>query len=243
MTGPVPVGHVISHYRLLELLDRDHAWVIYRARDLRLDRDVAIRVLAPERAARSAARDRYRREARVASLVSHPHICAVHDSGEENGHVFLVCELLEGRTLEALLAGPPLAAERALDIGMQVVDALGAMHARGLVHGSLQPSNVFITTDGHVKLLDVGLMTALWETAAVPASASDSTPTISVERRAAPDAEGAGLNPYQSPEQVAGERLDHRTDLYSAGAVLYHVATRRPPFSGADPSALAGAIV
>lgn len=242
-TDTLPPGHVISHYRLLGILERESVATIYRARDLRLDRDVAVRILSPPSAAQPGARERFRREARVASLVSHPHICAVHDSGEEDGTAFLVCELLEGATLDRLVHDAPQSAERVLDIGIQIVDALAAMHARGLVHGSLQPSNVFITAEGHVKLLNVGFMTALWESTAGPAPAGDSTPTVSVERRAVRGVEGAGIHAFQSPEQVAGERLDHRTDLYGAGAVLYFAATRRAPFAGADAPALAGAIV
>ena len=155
-------GHVLSHYRLTERIGRDRDTVIYRGRDLRLERDVAVKVLLPELAARSLARERFKREARVSSLVSHPHICAVHDSGEEDGHVFLVCELLEGQPLDELVESGPLPSERALDLGIQMLDALAAVHARGIVHGNLKPANVFVTSEGHVKLLDVGLMTALW---------------------------------------------------------------------------------
>jgi serine/threonine protein kinase len=156
----VLTGHVISHYRLLDAITRDRDSVIYRARDLRLDRDVAIRVLSGPEVDRPQARERFRREARIASLVSHPHICAVHDSGEEDGHAFVVCELLEGRPLEELLVNGPLALDRVVELGLQMLDALAALHARGLVHGNLTPANVFVTTEDHVKLLDVGLMTA-----------------------------------------------------------------------------------
>ena len=236
-------GHVISHYRLLEQIGRDHDALIYRARDLRLDRDVAIKVLSGDKAGQRHARERFRREARVASLVSHPHICAVHDSGEEDGHAFLVCELLEGRPLDEAVAAGPFTPERLLDAGIQLLDALGAMHARGLIHGNVKPSNVFLTTDGHVKLLEVGVMTALWEEAAASKSAADSAPTASVERRSVPGPDTEGFHPYRSPEQVAGERLDHRTDVFSAGAVLYDMATAHRAFAGETPSDVAAAIV
>ena len=236
-------GHVISHYRLLEQIGRDHDAVIYRARDIRLDRDVAIKVLSGDKAAHANARARFRREARIASLVSHPHICAVHDSGEEDGHAFLVCELLEGRPLDEAVAAGPFPPERLLDTGIQLLDALAAMHARGLIHGNIKPSNVFLTKDGHVKLLEVGVMTALWEESAAHKNSGDSTPTVSVDRRVVLDEDADGFHPYRSPEQISGERLDHRTDLFSAGAVLYDMATAHRAFAGETPSDLAAAIV
>jgi tetratricopeptide (TPR) repeat protein/tRNA A-37 threonylcarbamoyl transferase component Bud32 len=237
----VLIGHVISHYRILEETGREYDAVIYRARDLRLDRDVAVKVLSGEKAAH--ARERFKREARIASLVSHPHIRAVHDSGEEDGHAFLVCELLEGRPLDEAVAAGPFPPERLLDTGIQLLDALAAMHARGLIHGNIRPSNVFLTKDGHVKLLEVGLMTALWEESAADKAADDSAPTVSVDRRAVPSTDAESFHPYRSPEQISGERLDHRTDLFSAGAVLYDMATAHRAFAGDTPADLAAAIV
>jgi eukaryotic-like serine/threonine-protein kinase len=239
----VLTGRVISHYRLLGPLGRGRGTVVYRARDLRLDRDVAMKVLAAEEAADPKARERFEREARVASLVSHPHICAVHDSGEEEGQAFLVCELLEGRPLDQLVAGGPLSPERVVDLGIQLVDALAAVHARGIVHGNIKPSNVFITDDRHVKLLEVGLMTAWWESVAAPAVIDDSTPTASMDRRVVADKEVGGFHAYRSPEQVRGEHIDHRSDLFSAGAVLYDMATARRAFRGTTPEEIAAAIV
>ena len=236
-------GHVISHYRLLEQIGRDHDAEIYRARDLRLDRDVAIKILAGPKAEQTHARERFKREARVASLVSHPHICAVHDSGEEDGRAFLICELLEGKPLDELVASGPFPLERLLDIAIQLLDALAAMHARGLIHGNIKPSNVFITKEGHVKLLEVGLMTAWWETTATAAAAHDSAPTVSVERRAVLDPDIDGFHSYRSPEQIRGERLDHRTDLFSVGAVMYDMATGHKAFPGDTPADIAAAIV
>ena len=238
-------GHVLSHYRLTERLGRDRDTVIYRGRDLRLDRDVAVKVLLPDLASQPRARERFKREARVSSLVSHPHICAVHDSGEEDGHVFLVCELLEGQPLDELVESGPLPSERALDLGIQVLDALAAVHARGIVHGNLKPANVFVTSDGHVKLLDVGLMTAWWETAGTPAPAaiSDSTPTMSVDRRAAVDPAIDGIHAYRAPEAVRGETVDQRSDIFSAGCVLYDMAAGTHVFGGEDASSTAAAIL
>ncbi|HSC28524.1 MAG TPA: protein kinase [Vicinamibacterales bacterium] len=236
-------GHVISHYQLLGRIGRDHDVVIYRARDLTLEREVAVKVLSPAQAAQPEARERFRREARIASLVSHPHICAVHDSGEEDGVPFLVCELLEGQALDEVAAAGPLAPERLVELAIQLVDALAAVHARGLVHGSIKPSNVFITSSDHVKLLEVGSMSAWWETAQSAAPAGGSSPTASAERRMPAGAGSEVFHAYQSPEQAAGERIDHRSDIFSAGAVIYAMATGRPPFSGETPGETAAAIV
>ena len=241
--NPVQTDHVIAHYRLLERIGRDHDTEIFRARDLRLDRDVAIKFLSARKEGDPLARERFRREARVASLVSHPHICAVHDSGEEGGRAYLVCELLEGEALDELAAGGPLPMERVLDLGIQLTDALAAVHARGIVHGNIKPSNVFVTAEGHVKLLEVGLMTAWWESLAGPARAThDSTPTASFERRHVVDADVESFHAYRSPEQISGDRLDHRSDIFSAGAVLYDIATGTRAFSGETTSEIAGAI-
>ena len=237
-------GHLISHYRLLDRIGRDRDTQTFRARDLRLDRDVAIRFLSAEKAAEPQARERFKREARVASLVSHPHIRAVHDSGEEDGEVFLVCELIEGRVLDEVVAGGPLPLEQVLDLGIQLADALAAVHARGIVHGNIKPPNVFVTAEGHVKLLEVGLMTAWWESVAQPAApVDDSTPTASLNRRPVADADIDGFHAYRSPEHMAGEHLDHRSDLFSAGAVLYDMATGTRAFPGDTPAEIAAAIV
>jgi tetratricopeptide (TPR) repeat protein len=237
----VEPGDVISHYRLLERIGRDHDTTIYRARDLTLERDVAVKLLAPDRAATAATSERFRREARIASLVSHPHICAVHDSGEENGQPFIVCELLEGHALDEMLNGP-LPPERVLDIAIQLLDGISAVHRRGIVHGNIKPSNVFVTDEGHVKLLELGLMSAWWETEGRP-DVDSSSPTASVERRPPADEDVEGFHPYRSPEHLAGERLDQRSDIFSIGAVLYEMATGERAFPGDTPSRIAAAIV
>jgi hypothetical protein len=245
-----PAGHAaaqpgdsIAHYRLLERLGRHNDTTIYRARDLTLDRDVAVKLLAPEHASSATARERFRREAHIASLVSHPHICAVHDSGEEKGQAFLVCELLEGRALDELLASGPLEPDRLLDLAVQLVDGIAAVHRRGLVHGNIKPSNVFLTDDGHVKVLELGLMSAWWETYGRPDGVDSSSPTASADQRAPADADVEGFHSYRSPEHLAGERVDHRSDIFSIGAVLYEMATGQQAFPGDTPSRIAAAIV
>ena len=226
----------ISHYELLQPIGRDGASEIFRARDLRLDREVAVKLLRPEEIARPGAVELFRREARLASLVSHPHVCAVHESGEESGQPFLVCELLEGRALDEIIAGRPLPNDRLLDIAAQLADALNAIHRRGLVHGGLKPSNVFITNDGHVKVLELGAVGAAAPDRPpgdVGRASQTTTVNISPPR---PVAVGNLFHAYLAPEQIAGTGADYRADIFSLGALIYEMATGRPAFSGETPA-------
>ena len=242
VNGAARAGDVIAHYRIIERLGRDNNTTIYRSRDLRLDRDVAVKLLTSEHAANPAARERFRREAHIASLVTHPHICAVHDSGEENGQAFLVCELLEGQALDDVLKGGALPPDQVLDFAIQLVDGITAVHRKGLVHGNIKPSNVFITDSGHVKVLELGLMSAWWEMAGKP-DLDSSSPTASVGLRAPTDTDAEGFHSYRSPEHLAGERVDHRSDIFSIGVVVYEMATGERAFPGDTPSRIAASIV
>jgi eukaryotic-like serine/threonine-protein kinase len=231
----------ISHYELLEPIGRDGAAEIYRARDMRLERDVAVKLLRPEEMSRAGTVERFRREARVASLVTHPHICAVHDSGEENGRPFLVCELLDGQALDEVIAGTALPADRVLEIGIQIADALAAAHRRGIIHGNVKPSNVFITSDGHAKLLELGAAAAA--PAPTRAASEDSASrTTSFELIRTTDAAGGEfLHPYLAPEQLSGFG-DERSDIFATGALLYEMATGKPAFGGSTPAEIAAAL-
>lgn len=223
----------ISHYQVLERIGRDGPTEIYRARDLRLERDVALKLLRPEVMDRPDAVERFRREARIASLVTHPHICTVHDSGEWDGQPFLVCELLEGRALDETVAeSGPLPFERVIDLGIHIADALLAAHRRGVVHANLKPSNVFITTDGHAKVLELGSAGAAAPEPAVVAPPDSRTTSVTPVPAIPPDAAGEFFHPYLSPEQVAGSPADHRSDIFAAGALLYEMATGTPAFKG-----------
>ena len=217
----------ISHYELLQPIGRDGASEIFRARDLRLDREVAVKLLRPEEIARPGAVELFRREARLASLVTHPHVCAVHESGEESGQPFLVCELLEGRALDEIIAGRPLPGDRLLDIAAQLADALNAIHRRGLVHGGLKPSNVFITNDGHVKVLELGAVGAATPDRPrgdVGRASQTTTVNISPPR---PVPVGNVFHAYLAPEQIAGSGADYRADIFALGALIYEMATGR----------------
>ena len=227
----MPAKQRISHYELIAPIGRDGPTEIYRARDLRLERDVALKLLRPEELARPGALDRFRREARIASLVTHPHVCAVHDSGYEGEQPFLVCELLEGRALDEVISGSPLSPGRLLEIAIQVAEALGAAHRRGIVHGSVKPSNVFITTDGHVKLLELGAAAAA-SGADGPGSPTESHTTTIQIAAAGPGVTGEFFHRYMSPEQVDGHAVDHRSDIFAVGALMYHMATGQPAVQG-----------
>jgi tetratricopeptide (TPR) repeat protein len=227
----VTAPHRISHYELIAPIGRDGPTEIYRARDLRLDREVAIKLLRPEEMARPGSLERFRREARIASLVTHPHICAVHDSGDAAGYAFLVCELLEGRALDEVISGTPIPAERLLDVSIQVAEALAAAHRRGIIHGSVKPSNVFITTDGHVKLLELGAAAAAAPVDPTTSQTGSQTTTVRIAG-AGPGLAGELFHAYMSPEQVDGRPADQRSDIFAVGALLYHMATGKAAFAG-----------
>ncbi len=224
----------ISHYQILSPIGRDGPAEIYRARDLRLERDVALKLLRPEEVARPEALARFRREGHIASLVTHPHICTVHDAGDVDGHPFIVSELLEGRALDEVVAADgALPPDRVIDIGMQIADALGAAHRRGIVHANLKPSNVFITTDGHAKLLELGAAGAVAHAdgSGVPKADTHSTAVTPVPAIPA-GSEGEFFHAYLSPEQVGGSAADQRSDIFATGALLYEMATGVPAFKG-----------
>jgi serine/threonine protein kinase len=211
------VGERLDHYEVLSLIGSGGMGEVYRARDLRLGRDVAIKVL-PALVTQSAdARRHFEREARAVAAVSHPNIRSLHEVGESHGRVYAVMELLEGETLRARLQRGLLPTRKAVDIGAAIVDGLAAAHAKGIVHRDLKPENVFIATDGAVKVLDFGL--AKTQDPAVPPD---------LDRPAACYA--AGTSGYMSPEQVSGGNVDARSDLFSFGCVLYEMVSGRRSF-------------
>ena len=220
-------GRTFSHYRVLERLGGGGMGIVYRARDLRLGREVALKFLPESMAGDVHALERFKREARAASSLDHPSICVVHDVGEAEGRPFIVLEYLKGQTLKDRTGGKPLPLEDVLDLSLQIVDALATAHEKGIIHRDIKPANLFVTDRGQAKVLDFGL--AKVEEGAV----AKSLPSEAQETDLA-TGPGAviGTVAYMSPEQARGHALDARTDLFSFGAVLFEMTTGRPAFAG-----------
>jgi hypothetical protein len=227
------VGQAISHFRILEKLGGGGMGVVYKAEDTRLGRSVALKFLPEQLSKDHQAVDRFRREARAASALNHPHICTIYDISEHEGVYFIVMELLEGQTLKYYIGKQPFNPGWLLDIGMQIADALDAAHAKGIVHRDIKPANLFVAARGQVKVLDFGLAKLLRPLASrvsVGATGAE-TATLSTEAGLL-----VGTVGYMAPEQVEGEPVDPRTDLYALGLVLYELATGRNPFLGKSPT-------
>jgi serine/threonine protein kinase len=207
---------------------------VYRAEDLRLGRSVAMKFLSLSFEARPDALDRVRREARAVSALNHPGICTLHDIGEYDGKPFLVMELLEGESLKQRLARGTLSRQELIEIALQVIDALAAAHAKGIIHRDIKPANIFLTAEGRLKLLDFGLARAIAEPEADTSQTGIDTPQSAM---------AAGTAPYMSPEQARGERVDTRSDLFSFGVMLFQLATGKLPFEGDSPAMIREAIL
>ncbi len=202
---------------------------VYRAEDLRLGREVAIKVLPPEVAADADWLERFEREARAASALNHPNICTIHEFGEHEGQPFLVMELLHGTTLKQRLAGEILPSDRIIDFGIQIADALATAHGKGIVHRDIKPANLFVTERGDLKVLDFGLAKVRPDAV----TADSELPTAAADRSITRAGSTLGTVAYMSPEQARGQPLDPRSDLFSVGVVLYEMVTGRLPFDGA----------
>ena len=212
---------------------------VYKARDSRLDRDVAVKVIAAELSASSEQRQRFEREARTISQLSHPHICALFDVGEQESRAFLVMELLQGETLAERLAKGPLPIEQTLRCGVQIAEALDKAHRQGIVHRDLKPGNIMLTKSG-VKLLDFGLAKAVQPVAATGRSAVVTTPAQHALTEAGMF---VGTPQYMSPEQITGGAADARSDIFALGTVLYEMVTGARAFAGSSRVALASSIL
>src|SRR2546428_2141379 len=222
MNETLPVNSNISHYRILSKLGAGGMGEVYLAEDTQLGRHVAIKLLPPETVSDEHARKRLVREARAVATLDHPNICSIYEVGEADGRSFIAMQYIEGETLDLKLKQKPLELKDSLAIASQVADALAEAHTHGIIHRDVKPSNIIITARGQAKVMDFGL--AKVTTGAIESEAKTqsllTTPGSVI-----------GTVPYMSPEQVRGEALDARSDIFSFGVVLYEMLSGRRPFS------------
>ncbi len=236
----ISAGTALGPYTVIAPLGAGGMGQVYKARDTRLDREVAIKVLRPHLADNPDHRERFEREARAISRLNHPHICTLHDIGHEGSTTFLVMELLEGETLDARLARGSLPLDRALALAIEIAEALDRAHTQGIVHRDLKPANVMLTQSG-AKLLDFGLAKLAAPQAAVGGFSMQQTAAVG------PPLTGQGsilgTLQYMAPEQLEGLEADARTDLFAFGALLYEMVTGRKAFQGKSQPSLISAIM
>src|SRR5215469_10049500 len=226
------LGHVLGHYRIIENIGAGGMGVVYRAHDAHLERDVALKVLPTGAVANESARKQLRKEGLALSKLNHPNIAIVFDFDTQEGVDFLAMELVPGEALNQRLRAGPLKEREVLNLGTQLGEGLAAAHAQGIVHRDLKPGNVLITPEGRLKILDFGLVKLLGPSADPDATRSqDETRAVS------------GTLPYMSPEQLQGEVVDARTDIYAAGVILYEMTTGQRPFKEILSTALVNDII
>jgi len=232
--GDPPIGRTISHYRVIGKLGAGGMGVVYEAEDIRLKRRVALKFLPDNLAHNLTALQRFKREAYAASSLNHPGICTIYEVEQQDGQPVIVMELLEGESLKERIGKGPVPTDELLDLGIQTSDALTAAHAKGIIHRDIKPANIFMADPGRVKILDFGLAKA------IPSHRPEIEPD---EESLTVEGVIPGTTAYMSPEQVRGEEIDARSDLFSLGVVLYEAATGRRPFVGKNRVLMMNAIL
>ena len=236
-------GKTVSHYRILERLGAGGMGVVYKAQDTKLPRLVALKFL-PEAFVRTPrAMERLRREANAASALNHPNLCVIYDIDQFEGEPFIVMELLDGRNLKQCIQGNPAPLDKVMELSVQIAEGLDAAHARGIVHRDIKPANIFVTLHGHAKILDFGLAKVTAQLANFENAAVSAGSTLTLQKDLTDTGAAVGTVAYMSPEQVRGEELDTRTDLFSFGVVLYEMATGKLPFDGETHGVVFNAIL
>ena len=230
------ISQRISHYRIVSKLGSGGMGEVYLAEDTQLDRKVAIKFLPSESVADEQAKRRLIREAKAAAKLDHPHICAIYEVAEEDGCDFIVMQYVEGETLASRIQRTPLGLKEALDIGAQIADALAEAHSRAIIHRDIKPQNIMLTSRGQVKILDFGLAKIVTNPTLLESNAE--TQSLVTESGVV-----VGTVPYMSPEQVKGNSLDVRSDLFSFGAVLYEMFSGHQPFASENPATTFTAIL
>jgi serine/threonine protein kinase len=219
------IGRTLSHYEILDEISRGGMGVVYRARDITLGREVALKVLPEDLTHDAKRRERLLQEARAASALEHPHIAVIHAVDEVEGVTFIAMELIRGEKMSEALARGALPQKRALDLAVEVAEGLARAHDKGIVHRDLKPANVMVTEDGHAKIIDFGLAKLI-----EPVTNDSATATVQGPRT--DPGLVMGTVTYMSPEQARGGSVDHRSDVFSFGVMLYEMLAGTPPFQG-----------